>query len=65
MICKPEDSATAQLALKLYEIDGLDPFEQADGGLTLRYSGREFLNWQTRIQEARKLRLAQTLEIRP
>lgn len=64
MTCTREDSATVQLAMKLCEIDGVDPFEQADGGLTMRYSGREFLNWQTRLREARMMRLGQTMEIR-
>ncbi len=65
MTYSPEDSCIAQLAMKLCEIDGIDPFEESDGGLTLRYAGREFPNWQTRLQEARKLRFAQTVEITP
>jgi hypothetical protein len=60
-----EDTALMNVAVHLCEIDGIDPFEQADGGFTLRFAGREFTNWQTRIQEARKLRYGQRVEVRP
>jgi hypothetical protein len=60
-----KDTALHNIAITLCEIDGLDPWEEADGGFTQRFAGRAFPNWQTKINEARKLKYAQTVRIVP
>ena len=65
MIDPKEDIALMNLAVDLCVIDGVDPYEEADGGFTLRFAGRGFVMWQTRINEARKLRHVQTKVVAP
>jgi hypothetical protein len=59
------DTALHNIAIHLCEIDGIDPYEQVDGGFTKRFAGRDFANWQTRINEARKIKYAQNVKIAP